>query len=113
MNKFFLPSILCLLISSVVLSQSSVDRRVETLLQKMTLDEKIGQLNQYNGDWEATGPLTKDVVNKLDAIRQGKVGSILNITGVAHTRTFQEAAIQSRLKIPLLFGQDVIHGYSV
>jgi beta-glucosidase len=92
---------------------SVIDRKVEALLKKMTLDEKIGQLNQYNGDWEATGPITKDVDNKLDAIRQGKVGSVLNITGVAHTRAFQEAAVQSRLKIPLLFGQDVIHGYSI
>ncbi len=79
----------------------------------MTLAEKIGQLNQYNGDWAVTGPVTTDVGNKLDAIKKGEVGSILNITGVKHTRVFQEAAMQSRLKIPLLFGQDVIHGYSV
>jgi len=92
---------------------SGIDQKIEALLKKMTLDEKIGQLNQYNGDWEATGPVTKDVDNKLEAIRQGKVGSVLNIMGVAHTRAFQEAAVQSRLKIPLLFGQDVIHGYSV
>ncbi|MDB4922543.1 MAG: Periplasmic beta-glucosidase precursor [Mucilaginibacter sp.] len=79
----------------------------------MTLAEKIGQLNQYNGDWAATGPVTTDVGNKLDAIKSGEVGSILNIVGVQHTRVFQEAAMKSRLKIPLLFGQDVIHGYSV
>ena len=79
----------------------------------MTLAEKIGQLNQYNGDWAATGPVTTDVGNKLDAIKRGEVGSILNIVGVQHTRVFQEAAMQSRLKIPLLFGQDVIHGYSI
>ncbi len=79
----------------------------------MTLDEKIGQLNQLNGDWAATGPVTTDLGNKLDQIREGKIGSILNIMGVEHTRTFQEAAMQSRLKIPLLFGQDVIHGYYV
>jgi beta-glucosidase len=91
----------------------SIDTKVEDLLKKMTLAEKVGQLNQYNGDWEATGPVTKEVGNKLDAIRAGKVGSVLNIMGVDHVRAFQEAAMQSRLKIPLLFGQDVIHGYSI
>ncbi len=82
-------------------------------MAKMTLEEKIGQLNQYNGDWEATGPVTKDVGNKLDEIRQGRVGAVLNIMGTEHTRTFQDAAMQSRLKIPLFFGQDVIHGYRI
>jgi len=90
-----------------------ISQKVEALLKKMTLAEKIGQLNQYNGDWEATGPVTTDVGNKLDAVKLGEVGSILNIVGVKHTRAFQEAAMQSRLKIPLLFGQDVIHGYSI
>jgi beta-glucosidase len=93
--------------------QPQIDRRVDSLLKKMTLDEKIGQLNQLNGDWIATGPVTADLGDKMEEIRQGKVGSMLNIMGVEHTRAFQEAAMQSRLKIPLLFGQDVIHGYSV
>jgi beta-glucosidase len=91
----------------------SIDRKVNALIDKMTLYEKIGQLNQYNGDWEATGPVTKDVGNKIDEIRKGRVGAVLNIMGTAHARTFQEAAMQSRLKIPLLFGQDVIHGYRI
>jgi len=91
----------------------TVKQKVDALLKRMTLAEKIGQLNQYNGDWEATGPVTKDIGNKLDAIKRGEVGSIINITGVKHTRVFQDAAMQSRLKIPLLFGQDVIHGYSI
>jgi len=93
--------------------QQTIDQKVEALLAKMTLDEKIGQLNQYNGDWEATGPVTKDVGNKLDEIKQGRVGAVLNIMGADHCRTFQDAAMKSRLKIPLLFGQDVIHGYSI
>lgn len=91
----------------------SIDVRVNALMAKMTLEEKIGQLNQYNGDWEATGPVNKDVVNKLDEIKKGRVGAVLNIMGTAHCKTFQEAAMQSRLKIPLLFGQDVIHGYRI
>ncbi len=90
-----------------------LDQRVNTLLNKMTLEEKIGQMNQYNGDWLATGPITNDLTDKIEAIKQGKVGSMINIMGVEHTRAFQEAAMKSRLKIPLLFGQDVIHGYSV
>lgn len=103
----------CTIVDMAGAQPRSVAQQVEDLLKKMTLAEKIGQLNQYNGDWAATGPVTTDVGNKLDAIKRGEVGSILNITGVQHTRVFQEAAMQSRLKIPLLFGQDVIHGYSV
>jgi beta-glucosidase len=76
----------------------------------MTLEEKIGQMNQYNGDWDATGPITKDG-DKQNQIRKGMLGSMLNVTGVEHTRQLQEIAMQSRLKIPLLFGQDIIHGY--
>lgn len=99
--------------NAAMAQQGTTDQKIEKLLSMMTLQEKIGQLNQYNGDWEATGPVTKDLGNKMDDIRQGKVGSMLNIMGVKHTRAFQEAAMQSRLKIPLLFGQDVIHGYHV
>lgn len=116
MTKHILPAIIFAMALScpVARSQSAgIDQKVEKLLNKMTLDEKIGQLNQLNGDWAATGPVTADLNNKLDLIREGKIGSILNIMGVEHTRVFQEAAMQSRLKIPLLFGQDVIHGFYV
>ncbi|HEY2582295.1 MAG TPA: glycoside hydrolase family 3 N-terminal domain-containing protein [Mucilaginibacter sp.] len=116
--KIIIRSIICVcllgtVMNSVCAQQQNISQKVDALLKKMTLAEKIGQLNQYNGDWEATGPVTTDVGNKLDAIKRGEVGSILNIVGVKHTRVFQEAAMQSRLKIPLLFGQDVIHGYSI
>src|SRR5262245_2549755 len=90
--------------------KKTIDQKVDSVLQLMTLDEKIGQMNQYNGDWDATGPITKDG-DKQNQIRQGMLGSMLNVTSVDHTRTLQEIAMQSRLKIPLLFGQDVIHGY--
>ena len=79
------------------------------MLKLMTLEEKIGQMNQYSSDQQATGPSRKDST-KLEQIRQGKVGSMLNVKGAANTRRFQEAAMQSRLRIPLLFGLDVIHG---
>jgi beta-glucosidase len=88
----------------------TIDQRVDSVLKLMTLEEKIGQMNQYNGPWAATGPLTND--DKLiDQIKEGKVGSMLNTTGAARTKELQQLALQSRLKIPLLFGQDVIHGY--
>src|SRR5258708_1344135 len=99
--------------SKTFAQQANINQKVEALLAKMTLAEKIGQLNQYNGDWEATGPVTKDVGNKIDEIKQGRVGAVLNIMGTDHIRTFQDAPMQSRLKIPLLFGQDVIHGYRI
>lgn len=93
-----------------VSAQKSIDQKVTELMAKMTLEEKIGQLNQYNDDITATGPVTKDA-DKAGQVRAGKVGSVLNATGIKNTRNWQEQAMQSRLKIPLLFGQDVIHGY--
>ncbi|HEV2833639.1 MAG TPA: beta-glucosidase BglX [Hanamia sp.] len=93
----------CLIISGVLIS-------IITNGQKKTIDEKVGQMNQYNGDWDATGPITPDG-DKQNQIRKGMLGSMLNVTGVEHTRQLQQIAMQSRLKIPLLFGQDIIHGY--
>lgn len=90
--------------------QQSIDQKVNDLLKKMTIEEKVGQLNQYTGDNQATGPITINP-NKQAEIKQGLVGSMLNIIGTKYTRQYQELAMQSRLKIPLLFGQDVIHGY--
>jgi hypothetical protein len=87
--------------------RKTIDQKVDSVLRLMRLDEKIGQMNQYNGDWDATGPITKDG-DKQNQIRKGMLGSMLNVTGVEHTRTLQEIAMQSRLKIPLLFGQDII-----
>lgn len=99
-------------IFSVAQKNSSIDNRVNQLLARMTLEEKIGQLNQYSGDRLATGPLNPNS-NKYNEIKQGKVGSMLNVQGAKETRMIQEMAMQSRLKIPLLFGRDVIHGYRV
>lgn len=90
--------------------QQTIDQKVNDLLKKMTIEEKIGQLNQYTGDNQATGPITINP-NKQSEIKAGLVGSMLNIIGTKYTRQYQELAMQSRLKIPLLFGQDVIHGY--
>ena len=90
--------------------QETIDQKVNALLKKMTIEEKIGQLNQYTGDNSATGPITINP-NKQAEIKAGLIGSMLNIVGTKYTRQYQELAMQSRLKIPLLFGQDVIHGY--
>ncbi|TRX16697.1 glycoside hydrolase family 3 N-terminal domain-containing protein [Flavobacterium franklandianum] len=90
--------------------QKTIDQKIDALLKQMTLEEKIGQLNQYSGDNAATGPITIHL-NKINEIKNGQLGSMLNILGAKYTRQYQELAMQSRLKIPLLFGQDVIHGY--
>lgn len=90
--------------------QKNIDQKVNALLKQMTLEEKIGQLNQYSGDNAATGPITINP-NKESEIKQGLIGSMLNVLGTQYTRQYQELAMQSRLKIPLLFGQDVVHGY--
>ncbi|SHM36147.1 beta-glucosidase BglX [Chryseobacterium polytrichastri] len=92
-------------------AQKSIDQRVSEILSKMTLEEKVGQLVQYSGFEYATGPQNSNSASVLDEIKKGKVGSMLNVAGAEETRSFQKLALQSRLKIPLLFGQDVIHGY--
>lgn len=103
-------TLILLLFSFIGVAQQSIDQKVNALLKQMTLEEKIGQLNQYTGDNQATGPITINP-NKEAEIKSGLVGSMLNILGTKYTRQYQELAMQSRLKIPLLFGQDVIHGY--
>lgn len=90
--------------------QKNLDQRVDSVMQLMTLEEKIGQLNQYSNDWNATGPVTVDS-DKANQLRKGQVGSMLNILGTENTRSWQEVAMKSRLRIPLLFGQDVVHGF--
>lgn len=99
-----------LIVVSAAAQKKTIDQKVDSVLKLMTLDEKIGQMNQYNGPWAATGPLTgsDDIIAQIKA---GKVGSMLNVTGVNRTTQLQNLAMQTRLKIPMLFGQDIIHGY--
>jgi len=99
-----------LFVTTTANAQTKIDRRVDSVLRLMTLEEKVGQLNQYTADGLATGPVSGDD-RKDEQLRQGKVGSMLNVKGVKDTRAVQVIALQSRLRIPLLFGQDVIHGY--
>lgn len=86
------------------------DRFVDSLLARMTLAEKFGQLNQTSGAGDPTGP--GGTPSHLDEIRRGLVGSVFNVIGADSTRSLQRVAVeQSRLHIPLVFGLDVIHGY--
>ncbi len=89
-----------------------IDTRVKDLLSRMTVEEKAGQLNQLNGG-AFTGPAASDAGQneKSKQVKDGRVGSMLNVVGVADTRTIQQVAMKSRLGIPLIFGYDVIHGY--
>lgn len=104
-------SFIILLVSFLGFSQTNdIDQKVTELLNKMTLEEKTGQLNQYTNDANLTGPLVVNP-NKEREIKDGLLGSMLNVNGADRTRKYQELAMQSRLKIPLLFGLDVIHGY--
>lgn len=83
---------------------------VTNLMEQMTLEEKIGQLAQCSFRGNITGPGGENL-SKEESVRQGKIGSMLNVIGIKDIRHFQELALQSRLGIPLIFGLDVIHGY--
>ncbi|MFH4963836.1 beta-glucosidase BglX [Gaetbulibacter sp. M235] len=95
-------------------SQDSIEKKITDLLLKMTLEEKIGQMNQYNGFWDVTGPKPADgdAAMKYDHLRKGYVGSMLNVRGVKEVKAVQKIAVEeTRLGIPLIIGFDVIHGY--
>src|SRR5579864_81452 len=100
-SAFIIALTLSLAASAQQLSDQEIESRVNDLLQKMTIEEKVGQLAQFPD----ASPHT------MDLIRQGKVGSLLGVLGVKDTNEAQKAALQSRLKIPLILGYDVIHGY--
>jgi len=87
-----------------------MDRFVTGLMERMTLDEKIGQLTLLTSDWESTGPTMRDSY-RAD-IAAGRVGAIFNAYTAAYTRELQRMAVEeTRLGIPLLFGYDVVHGH--
>jgi beta-glucosidase len=90
------------------------EKKIDALIAQMTLEEKVGQLNQYSSPFDVTGPAPSAGEAKAiyEQIRQGLVGSILNVTGAEASRKMQALAVEnSRLRIPLIFGLDVIHGY--
>lgn len=85
---------------------AEIERKINVLLAKMTLAEKLGQLQQLDG--EANGKYRPE---HLELARKGLLGSTLNVRGARMTNELQRAALESRLKIPILLGFDVIHGY--
>jgi beta-glucosidase len=90
-----------------------VEHAIDSILSGMTLPEKIGQLVQYTGGW-STGPTGQQTINleQRNIIRSGGAGSFLNVTGAAETHELQRIAVEeSRARIPLIFGLDVIHGF--
>ena len=90
----------------------AIVRVVDSVLAGLTLQEKIGQLVQYSGGW-STGPSGRRISDEQrQIIRAGQTGSLLNVTGAAETHELQRIAVEeSRARIPLLFGLDVIHGF--
>ncbi|WP_081212018.1 beta-glucosidase BglX [Salegentibacter sediminis] len=99
--------------SEIPSSVKNVETKVDSVLALMTLEEKVGQLVQYNGSWDLTGPASEmNNKEKEDNIKNGRVGSMLNVLSVEATAEAQRLAMEnSRLKIPMMFGYDVIHGY--
>lgn len=95
-------------------SDDEIGKKVEALLGKMTLEEKVGQMNQYNGFWDVTGPVPEEgnAKTKYDHLKKGLVGAVLNVKGYENVYELQKLVVEeSRLGIPLLFGYDVIHGH--
>jgi beta-glucosidase len=92
------------------LTNPATEKKIDALLQKMTLDEKVGQLVQYSAG-QPTGPGTGRT-DYEDMIQKGQIGALFNITTAREANAFQRVAMEkSRLPIPLVFGMDVIHGY--
>ena len=109
MNKVTALAVALLATSPSFAQKESMDVFVSDLMSKMTVDEKIGQLNLLPGGDITTGAVLNSPLAKLAA--EGKLGAVLNVKGQEKVRDLQEQAVKkSRLGIPLLIGQDVIHG---
>lgn len=113
-RQFLFLVIVLMLSTSCVQSpkkvKSSIDQRVDSVLSLMTLEEKCGQMSLYTSDMDQTGAFIR---KEYEAdIKNGMVGAIFNAYGAEYTRKLQQMAVENtRLKIPLLFGYDVIHGH--
>jgi beta-glucosidase len=115
MQKLFVLILITALFScnnsvNITDNDARLNKRVDSVLALMTLDEKIGQMVLLTSDWDITGPVMQ--TNNLELIRQGFCGNIFNAYTAKYTRELQKIAMEeTRLKIPLLFGYDVIHGH--
>lgn len=95
-------------------TQSKMEQKIDSLLSIMTIEEKIGQLNLYNGSWDMTGPVPENdyAQERAENIKKGLVTGMLNVLTVDGIRAAQKLAVEeSRLGIPMIFGYDVVHGY--
>lgn len=113
-KPLFLLSMLCAFVSICFAQNEDIEKKVDALLAEMTLEEKIGQMNQYSSFFDVTGPAPAEGHNKdkYNHIKMGLVGSMLNVRGAKQVREMQKLAVEnSRLGIPLIFGFDVIHGH--
>ncbi|NDP28404.1 MAG: beta-glucosidase BglX [Flavobacterium sp.] len=121
-KNFIFSGIFCLIAFGAINAQNKshldqskpTEERINLLMKQMTLEEKVGQMNQYNGFWEVTGPAPKggNAELKYKHLRDGWVGSMLSVRGVKEVRAVQKIAVEeTRLGIPLIIGFDVIHGY--
>ncbi|WP_295116994.1 beta-glucosidase BglX [uncultured Chitinophaga sp.] len=98
-----------ILLGTSALAQQTKAQFLNSLIAKMTLDEKVGQLNLLTSFMDQTGPFMKD--DYVSDIEKGRCGAIFNAYTPQFTRKLQDMAMKTRLKIPLLFGYDVIHGH--
>ena len=109
-KRLFFIGALCMAMVSCTCGKSEMDRFVDDLMGKMTVEEKIGQLNLPVAGDIVTGQAKSS--NVSERIRNGEVGGLFNLKGAAQIREVQRIAVEeSRLGIPILFGMDVIHGY--
>ncbi|MFO7668404.1 MAG: glycoside hydrolase family 3 N-terminal domain-containing protein [Bacteroidales bacterium] len=100
----------CGIESGTTSTEKELERRVDSVLAQMTIEEKVGQLTLLTSDWDVTGPTMRK--EYIEDIRSGKCGNIFNAHTVAYNRKLQQIATEeTRLGIPLLFGYDVIHGH--
>ena len=108
-TKIFISVLILLVFSFPAYAQrkpAEIEKQINILIAKMTLAEKLGQLQQLDGD--ANGTFRAE---HIDLARKGLLGSTLNVRNVKNTNELQRAALESRLRIPILLGFDVIHGY--
>jgi beta-glucosidase len=111
MNHFFKLRLLSILLVATVFAQAAVTEKafVESLLSKMTLEEKLGQMTLASGGGDPVIPTSK--INVRIEIPKGRCGAVYAAVQADTIRKLQDLAMKSRLKIPMLFGYDVIHGF--
>ena len=109
----FLIFVSCKKTRTGIVEENPLEEEIEALINTMTMDQKIGQLNLIIGNVDPTGPSAKIETTKFESlIRQGKITGLFNTYGAKAIKKLQQIAVEeSDLKIPLLFGADIIHGF--